>query len=275
MNDLSYKIEAIKKQIFSDLVSRDEDKYGKYIRNLRRLKLLPLFHKGGILLESQYAAMRRIDDIVDGDIEFSSSRKEYVEQRINFVLNPENPKDDADYLMLHCFSLAHKLKLDISEETLDILKSMLFDAKRVDKMIIFPEEELRNHFYLLDIRGTIKGALKVFGENSDKFELLNPLGEASRIFYDLRDFKEDIEHGYINISQEDFSRYGMNLENLSVDSPSVKRWFIDQSERGLSLLEEHRKIMEKNIFKQIGEVLILPEFYVRPAKNYFERILSI
>ena len=75
--------------------------------------------------------------------------KDYLLEKIKFLHNPVDPKDEVDYLMLHCFKVAEKFGEEFQAETEDILNSLLFDANRRGKMIIFPKKELMHHFHLL------------------------------------------------------------------------------------------------------------------------------
>jgi hypothetical protein len=98
--------------------------------------------------------MRYLDDVVDGDAPLSRSYTteiEYILEKIEFSKHPHHPKDEIDFLMQYCIQLAEKFGQDFEEETNDILKCLLFDAKRRNKHIIFPEAELMDHFFILDI----------------------------------------------------------------------------------------------------------------------------
>jgi len=65
--------------------------------------------------------------------------------------------------------------------------------------------------------------LKVFKENPDKYLFLEPLGVATRIRYNLRDFAEDITVEYINIPQESFNEHKISDSNLeeTIDKSNV------------------------------------------------------
>lgn len=277
MDDLERIAKEHRERIFHDMVSKKGNKYRFFLRALRSFRYFSQSNIRGELLESYYALMRYVDDIVDGDSllpESCKSREEYVEQRIQFASNPNSPADLADYLMLHSFLLTEQLGFNIFQETQDILGSLLFDARRVGKNLIFPATELWHHFYLLDIRGTVRATLKLFREDPDTHTLLEPLGNASRIYYNLRDYEEDIKAGYINISQEDCERYEINPVDLdSVSSNGVQEWFREQADEGLRLITRHKQIMRENGFGFLGR-MTLPIVYERPARRYFERLLE-
>lgn len=253
----------------------------------------------GKLLESYYVLMRIVDDVADGDLSLPAYSKDivdFVNARIDFASsyhseNPRKHNNDIDNLMFYCFKLAEECGFSIEQENDDILRSLLFDSKRLvhtrttGRNRIFPEVELRHHFYLLDIRGTIKGSLKiVVGEDSEKYPLLEPLGEATRIYYNLKDLREDLRTGLINISVEDCKKHGIPIPLLEAHhdlesmlaynslTKSIKRWEFEQAERGLSLIRDHQMIMRKNDFKLFTRIALKTGYEI-PVERYFRRVL--
>lgn len=254
----------------------------------------------GELLASYYVLMRYIDDIVDKDAALpstASSREEYVEQRLAFAQNPARPTDTADYLTLHCYSSAAKLGFSIADETRSILLSMLFDAKRVEAAertgqgLIFPEQELRRNFYLCDIEGTVKGMLKLFGDDPQKFPLLEPIGLADRTRLTLEDLSADIRVGLINIPEEDMAQYGISRSDLEAVAAlphelaleklvaipealpkGVREWVENKAKTGLALVAENKEIVRTHQFRLLGK-LALQVKYALPMERYFQRVL--
>ena len=257
-------------------------KYGAFLLALRSFKYLSLSPKRGGFLEAYYSLMRYIDDIVDGDAKLPgtvNSAEEYVKQKIDFTKSLQTPKDALDHLMIYCFEIANEFGEDFSDETQDILYSLHFDASRIGKMEVFPEEELTKHFYQLDIRGTVKASLKVFGENPNKYVALEPLGLASRIYYNLRDFHEDIRAGLVNISAEDCAHYGISLnelENIALEgnhTEGIRRWFLAQSALGRKLLDKHKDYVSKAELGWLARVT-LPIVYETSARKFFEKVFT-
>lgn len=267
----------MRSQVFSHMLETRSWKYRAFLRQLRFFKYLAFAPVRGKFLESYYTLMRYLDDVVDGDVslpEGYSSESEYINEKIGFSLNPVNPKDKVDYLMMYCFELAEKFGADFHEETKDILQSLLFDAERRNKLIIFPKEELNYHFHLLDIRGTIRATLKVFKDDPDKYALLEPLGTACRHQYDIEDFEADIAAGYVNISGEDCERFGIRQEDLhNSNSPNIKIWLCNHAREGMDLISEHHRIMPQGKFS-VFEKLVFKFVYEIPAKKAFMKVLN-
>lgn len=251
-------------------------KYKVFLRYLRVFKYVSFSFNRGEFLEFYYTLMRYLDDIVDGDAPLPkgyNSEIEYLQEKIDFSINPVNPKDEVDLILLHCFQLGEKFGQQFHEETHDILNSLMFDAKRRGSNTIFPEAILMKHFHQLDISGTIKATLKIFKEDPEKYEILEPLGLATRFQFDLEDFEADIVAGYMNFTQEECEICGIDKHNFSIESPGIQNWFKYRAQKGMDLLEEHQKRLPDGKFKLLTK-MTFPLVYEAPARKLFKRILS-
>ena len=274
--NLEERVTKLKEEIRSQMLSSHKSKYRWFLRTLRTFKYFEGSTRGE-LLETYYFLMRHVDDIADGSnprnlpIEL---RPAYIERRINFVTDSKSPQDDADYLMLRCFNLAERLDLDFTRETLDILSSLHFDASRVGRNRIFTESELAQHFYFLDIRGTTRAALKIFREDPRKQSSLEDLARASRIYYNLRDYDEDIGLGFINMPAEDIDNFQISVEDIKdKQSPTVRKWIQAESSRGLELLERYKTVTNTAQFRLLTRLTLMLVYY-GPARRYFEKVLK-
>jgi hypothetical protein len=266
---------SMRNEIYQHMLATRGDKYRWFLRGLRAFKYISLNPARGTFLESYYTLMRYVDDVVDGDaplpVEYSST-EEFVDRKIRLTKRHVGPSDASDHMLEYCMALGEKFGHDFSTETLDILTSMLFDARRHGTMRVFSEEELQHHFHLLDVRGTISATLKVFGEQPAKYPLLQPLGCASRIYYNLRDYDEDIKAGLVNVSAEDRIRFGIRDLEDRLSTP-VQDWMHDQAQQGIELIKEYRKDVVDAGFGWLVRIT-LPIVYEQPALRYFESILS-
>lgn len=301
-----------KEQVFTHMRETRPGKYNGILTGLQAFKYLMLLQtkgnvpeafKRGNLLVSYYVLNRFIDDIVDKDAPLppsAHSKQEYVEQRLAFASNPVLPADTADFLMLYCYQEAAKLGFGISEETISILKSMLFDAKRIEAAerngngLIFPEQELMRNFYLCDIEGTGKGLLKLLGDSSERVSLVVPMGIADRIKLTLKDIIADAKVGLINIPKEDTEKYGILTSDLSRMASSthsltlegetmalalgslpqgVRAWVRSKAAEGLGLIAETREIVRTHELK-FSEKVLFRFVYGGPSERYFTRLLA-
>lgn len=277
VENLNENAKNIRSRVFKHMLKTRGWKYRVFLRYLRFFKYISLSITRGDFLESYYTLMRYLDDIVDGDAPIPkgySNSTDYLLEKIQFSENPNNPKDEVDFLMLHCFNLAKKFNEDFQLETKDILNSLLFDANRKGKGIIFPEKELMQHFHLMDVRGTIKATLKIFKEDPDKYKLLESLGIATRYQFDLEDFEADIKAGYVNITKEECELFGIECKDLNnLQSSSIKNWFKYRAEMGLTLLDEHSQNIPEGRFSLLTRVTF-PLVYELPARKLFRKVLS-
>jgi hypothetical protein len=274
--NLEERAKSMKQEIFGQMLKTRPGKYERFLRLLKSFKHIPFNSKRGNFLESYYALMRYIDDVVDGDLPRPPIywfKEDFVRARIDFSTNPSNPRENIDYLMLYCLNLRKEFGEDFSRETTDILYTMLFDAKRFGKNLVFPQKELDHHFYQLDIRGTGIATLKLFREDPGKFPYVEPLALANRIYTVLRDFEEDVRAGYMNIGAEDVKKYNIDSQMLSKENEGVSEWFTDQAISGLNLLEQHRQNMVSADFR-LPTVLACRFVYEKPSREYFERVVK-
>jgi phytoene/squalene synthetase len=247
---------------------------------LRYLKLFRLIAKTperADFLETYYTLMRYVDDIVDNDAPLPAGytdAEQYLLDKIKFAGNPVGPADDVDALMLHCFQLGKSFGESFGEETEAILGSLLFDTRRMGKRRVFSHLELMAHYHLLDIAGTVRATVKLFDEDAEKYLLLEPLGMASRFFYDLRDFRDDIQKGLINISAEDMAAFHISQEDLDdAQSLPVQRWFRAQALRGMALLGQHQKNVAVGGFRRSTR-WTFRLVYAGPARRFFIKVLK-
>ena len=282
----------------------------KYDTTIRGMQLFPyvmlLQEKGnlkrarlrGELLSSYYVLMRSIDDIVDTDAPLppeSKSTIEYVTNRIKYASGNSAPSDPKDHLLAYCNYLARELGFRMEAETIAILRSMRFDAVRVEaakqtgKGKIFSRNELEYHFHQLDIEGTVRGMLKLFDEDPEKTPLLMAAGNADRIKLTLKDLTADLRVGLINIPAEDMAGYRImpseiteasgltsNLELLLSSGqlpPGISRWVKAEANKGLELLGKQKQIMEMNTFRTLGRIA-LRLFYTGLTEKYFNKLLE-
>lgn len=264
-------------KVFLHMLETRGSKYRTFLHYLRIFKYIAFAPTRGEFLESYYALMRYLDDVVDGDVDLAAgytNESEYISEKIAFSKNLINPKDEVDYLMMYCFEQAEKFGEDFHEETKDILDSLLFDAKRRGNVFIFSKEELNYHFHLLDIRGTIRATLKVFKDDPEKYKLLEPLGIACRHQYDIEDFDTDIAAGYVNISSEECEQFEIKQADLYNSSSSkIKSWLHHHAQEGMDLLKEHHRLLPHGKFTLL-EKAVFRVVYENPARKTFLKILS-
>ncbi len=239
--------------------------------------ILPKGKERITFLKTYYALMRYIDDIVDGDRPMPkgcTSAAVFVEELLAWNERHRNGEVTAgdnpiQRLLAYCYETGTKFGEDFHTETDEILTSMLFDARRRGTAEIHSEHDLQTYFHSLDINGTVRGCLKACGEDACFEEALTPLGQATRIYYNLRDLEEDIQAGLINISSEDIARLGITHDDLQrgMQSEKILRWWQEQAAIELNLIETHRKTIQTLPLRTLTKN-VLHWIYERPAEKF-------
>jgi len=209
----------------------------------RRLRVIDLL----------YAFLHLADDIVDDDAPVPpgwSSALAYIERLIHFVTIRDEPQDRLERGLGYVLDLAAGMGMSLTQGILDILNSMRFDATRRSgtELRIVSAAELWHHFHLLDIRGTITLWLIILRERTEVSDALALLGEAIRIYYNIRDLEEDMRARLCNIPREAFAEFGIPVpHNLSPEGvrmwcrlPQVQAWCAAEKRRGWMLFTMYR-----------------------------------
>ena len=277
MNDTSHtdQFKQVQRELFSRLINRNSKKYKSFLWFLRFFKYASMDADRGNLLEAYYVFMRYVDDVIDGDAPLPArytSKVDFLAEKLRFTNTLNNPLDDADQVFLYCQYLQQKTGISLNDETKDILMAMYFDAKRVETATQATQQELDDHYFMLDIRGTIRATLKVFGEDPDKVGFLVPLGRATRIQYDLEDLSSDLQAGIINIPSEDMIKYKLG-DRAHSDNGNLDIWTMEKAREGMMLLDEHRIQLPKAGFRLLTRAT-LKWVYEYPAHKYFKSVLN-
>ncbi len=273
-------IRKIKKEFYGYILGNKtrRKKYRGYYRALRSYKFISLSFKRGNLIELFNIAMRLSDDIADGDLRLPkgyATSADFLEEKIAFLDDLSDPRDKIEVLLVYCHQIALSLGFDIIEEARQILTSLLFDAKRRESSEVFPDKILHENFHRLDIEGAISGTVKIMKGEKDLIPKVIPLGYASRIYYNLRDYEDDIAAGLINISAEDCERLGIPMDSTKLNdrfTKSVRVWFEEQAILGLNLIEDYKTRMKGEKLSRTVRIS-LNGFEVK-AGSYLKKVLE-
>ena len=224
-------------------------------------------------LNKIYLGCRPTDDAIDGDSPNKLSPEEiraYIKVAIQHFINE---KWDSDFVPDKYFSKAleicRKISIDIKQQVLKVLESMEFDAERRANFLETREIEfmsatdLEGHYYQLDIEGTI-GAMLVLVDEEDtqrNRDLIQPLGEVMRIYYDVRDLGREVRQGLVNISQEEADEFEITKEllrewaesgqSLKNSPPEILIWAKRKMSEAEELLRTFERNLEKSNFKKL------------------------
>lgn len=267
--------------------------YRLFLLSLQLFRYMPFIKNPalkGEFLELFYLAMRIFDDMVDGDAPHKLPPAERVRLGENILQAVQRQDFSADNPVLAFYvqaqQIGQKLGMDITTRAGEIMRSILFDAKRIahqeqtGQMKVCSQEELQQHFFDLDIAGTIGLTLPLFDSPDVErdLQLLIPLGQATRTHYNVRDLQADIKAGLCNISREEMKFLHISPRDLeAVKSavhiqaypPSVRQWVMSQIQQGRKLLGRHDDQMKNASFPRFTR-FVLWQTYQRPAENCFD-----
>ena len=195
-----------------------------------------------------FGYLRYVDDYVDnGEID-KYKRLAFVENQLNLItalsLNEKAElKTKEEFYLYYCIGYARSLSNDnlISEGRRNI-EGMKMDAVRIFNNGIFSNDEWNKYidklvgpiinlsYYLFDPSIRIVPSNKYFG---------------SFLQYVLmaRDFFEDYDAGYVNISKEDIEEYNIDLKNLKNDLNRI-RWMKNKYPEYLKVLEDDASVLK-------------------------------
>lgn len=257
--------------------------YGKYFLGMWAYGLFE--PERASVIRSAYFWFRYVDDVADGDKPLPpgyQNKQEFLQKRRELTQQVSHPDDNPiygdreDILLVDYFSLAKRLRIDLTEESFAILDTIILDEERARNRRVLTQQELDDYFNKLDF-ACIGGALKVAGETCER-ESLSALSWAVRTTFDLRDFPRDLAQGIINISAEEIAQYEVGLSQVDdietvegmVRYTPIRRWYEDQVPRGLDFLQESRGILGQ---LQLGPLtnFALNTFFIRPVDNVLNR----
>ena len=275
----------VARKLYRDVLSHMRqtrgEKYWGWLLGLSAAQFLfPEKHASELLL-TVYAAMRDIDDCIDGDAPLPrqyASAVDYVKSAYSFLEHPREPRSRAEYLLGYAIYLMSKGKFDIAEEIGLVLQSLQFDALRrnPDNPRFFLGDVLKKYSYRRDIPGVVSACLKLTREHEKGIAAddLAELGEAVQIRYNLRDLEKDWQAGYCNIPLEALRVPELTVIGKTRELPEalVRRWKAQEAVRGKELLLRYKEKARRLPLFQRTRLGLYIAFERRP-RQYFQEIL--
>lgn len=306
-------IDSSIQKIQDSMYRRNPEKYWNFLSKLSEVekalkaKFIPNVWKRIELFKYVYYAMRLIDDVVDGDtvppLEWQV-RKNILDTILGHDSTwDNNPLYEALRSKIQQLSQELWIKEDLDAAIQEIVISMNFDLERIlDNNKYRTRAQLERNFHAMDIEGTIKWTALIFGiDPASAIDILEPLWQACRTMYNLRDFTEDIRASLINIPMEDIDRFGITPEELAFVKAqendfdfsqlpeSIKRWFRQELLRMKEFMERYKyntsskKLKYTDILSPllvlwrdwyVMKKRVLPETYEREVYERLDQILS-
>lgn len=193
------------------------------------------------------------DNVIDGTELTVIEKKKFISDQIKFIdliiigeqPNPEI-KEQRYLLLFSDYSLAIN-KTNFIYDVKVILIALSWDVDRLGKDGIFSEKELTKYMDTL-LESTFRLFVNLLLPEKNQYYDDDYISDFFWHLANARDFREDIEAGYINISREDIQKYNLNLQNICEDK-NLDRWFESIVPLLRELIESEAKILSKMHFK--------------------------
>lgn len=200
-----------------------------------------------------YAYLRWVDNLIDDKTISIDEKKKFINEQFELVANfshekDVNPKTNHEAFLYYFLSYAIKHKKpQVINELKNMLEALRMDVCRLEQNGIFDEGNLAR--YITFLNKSLFGLVHSFmcpKKNYDaKYE---NLGEIFWSAGTLRDFRKDLECGYINMSKEDLINYEIDIKRYNKDE-NLKKWLKERIAQLFKLLENEVKILNDMPFK--------------------------
>lgn len=183
------------------------------------------------LMRAAYCLARHVDDVVDGDRMVEQDRSLYVGKIIKQIeeekFDLQNP---ISRLAKYVLEELDRIRLngdDPKREYLGLFSRMVIDRERAQHNIVYDEETLHEH-----VRQTLTHAqnitLIISGSRMRGGDVLDLVDAQGRL-YNLRDVKEDLSSGLVNIPSEVLDKTGAALSGETppervLREKEVRKW---------------------------------------------------
>jgi hypothetical protein len=199
--------------------------------------------------------LRWVDDYVDNPGRDKHIKIEFVENQLRLIevlMNEENIdlkdtlsrfKFSQEFFIYYLIKYAQKTNNNnLIVAVKHVVESIWLDAKRLFDSGIFSHNELNHYLALVSkplsniIHHFMFPKIKTFSEDKT-------VGVFLGYVTSIRDFFEDIEMGYINISREEILKYNLNIDDFKHDKKRFD-WMADKYPELLELLREEISILK-------------------------------
>lgn len=227
-----------------------------------------------------YAYLRWVDDFIDDPEIPLSEKRTFANRQKSLIESYKNnfihkPRTIEEYFLYYFIEFAVKNDSDVLIDSVyQMVDTISWDIDRLEEDGAFTKEQLNNYiniqsesfFNILYFFSTEKGSRKHLNNYSS---ILNTMTRL----YMIRDLKEDIDTGFINISKEDIMSYNLDINNLKTDK-NLSLWIEDQIRDIINALyDESTKLkmipIKMRIFHFYSNFYYLPKIIRYKVYGYY------
>ena len=188
--------------------------------------------------------LKWVDDYVDNPVISKDEKIKFIENQLKLITALSNDEEtkietDEEYFLYYIIQYAQEINnSNLILEVKNSVESIGLDTVRLNHDGIFSDSELNQ--YMDKMLHPVFNLTYYFLYPSVKISQNNKyIGKFVWKVLILRDFFEDIDSGFINISREDIEKYNLDLSNLKKDVNRI-RWMRDT-------YPEYMKILDNDI----------------------------
>jgi hypothetical protein len=186
--------------------------------------------------------LKWVDDFVDNPSNAKHEKLEFTENQLKLLTDLSNRekvelKSNGEYFLYYFVEYANSVNnYDLIAEVRNSMESIKMDAERLNNNGIFSISEL--HQYFDKVVQPVFNLTYIFllptvkVHKDDKY-----IGRFVWKVLILRDFFEDYDSGYINISKEEIEKYKLDVSSLKKDINRIQ-WIKDKYPEYIKTLNE-------------------------------------
>jgi phytoene/squalene synthetase len=195
-----------------------------------------------------FSYLKWVDDFIDNPGRSKDEKLEFIENQLKLITalsNGEERKIETDEEFFLYYIIQYAQEINNSNLILEVknsVESIAMDAGRLNYNGIFYDIELNK--YLDKVVRPVFNLTYYFLHPFVKIPQNNEyIGKFVWKVLILRDFFEDVDSGYINISKEDIEKYNLGVYNLKKNVNRL-RWMRDKYPECMAILEEDIEIFK-------------------------------
>jgi phytoene/squalene synthetase len=200
-----------------------------------------------------YAYLREVDNLLDHENINIYEKKKFINGQLQLLTSLNNrivfsPNSELEAFLFYflSYSIDNK-KSNLIYELKNMLEAMRMDVYRLEQKGIFDADALTRYVTLLNkaMFGLVHSFMLPNDNYSGRYEKIGNIFWYSGT---LRDFKKDLNCGYVNISKEDLNEYKIDIEHYNKDE-NLKVWLNEKITSLLKSLDTEVKILNKLPFR--------------------------
>lgn len=222
---------------------------------------IPKAKRGFVYLLHSY--LRWLDDFVDNPANDCDTKKSLINRQKEIIQtgiasSSFNSINTQEYYLFYFIRyLVESNQNYFLAHINNLIKSFEMDIERLRRDGVFSESEL-NEYLKLSNEATFQLSLAFIKSAKKPEELKGHIGNFFWYILTVRDFKEDIESGFVNLSKEEIQKYNINLTTI-LNDPNRFLWLKEKYPQIMELMREESKTLKR--MPLVVKIVWLPSYF--------------